>query len=428
VNALGERNKRFGCAAAAAVLLRVLLVYFFLSAELSHHHSQEVLQHHRRAAQLQGFSQAAAFSARVWAHQTAEELRHVGAVFYDAAASAWHEAKVRHNNNNRTTTSEEQQQRYRYHHPATAPTNSNGSNNNARQPPSSFSNNNNNNHHAYLDEFGIPKDDPLLQHDADYVSFDDDDDQQQQQQREQPNNDFIYLPNFRFRPANEGWASVANLDLYFQSLYSYYYHRGLVPIVSRGVVELVTLFFTLALSVFLFAYVDWQGLAKCTDEHTCQADFVQSYIRKHPFAKFSLWTAMIILYCLIFCLYSVMAFLSFVNTFQEALNAKWVYEERLGISARKLLGGAVDWDRDVVTKLVALQQSGEYRIAIHNNGQDLDALVIANRILRKENFLVALFNRGLLDLTVPYVSSPGDPFFCSSLEVSIRGDTCRGYS
>jgi len=109
--------------------------------------------------------------------------------------------------------------------------------------------------------------------------------------------------------------------------------------------------------------------------------------------------------------------MQFAHTVQQAMNAKWVYEERLGISARKLLGGAVDWDRDVVSKLVALQQSGEYRVAIHNSGQDLDALVIANRILRKENFMVALFNRGLLDLTIPCASFFSDSFFCSSLEV-----------
>lgn len=367
-------------------------------AELSRHHCQEALQHSRAT---HGFAQAATFQARVLAHQTGEELKRVGAVFYDAAASAWHEQQARER-------VRRDDQRYRYDRAAAA-----------RPAANAPAHVHNNNHHAYLDEFGIPKDDPLLQQNGDYASFEDQQQQQQREQRQQPNGDFIHLPNFRFRPANEGWASVPNLDLYFQSLYSYYYHRGLVPIVSRGVVELVTLFFTLLLSVFLFVYVDWHALSRCTDEQSCASDFVQSYIRTRPFSVFSLWNSMVILYCLIFCLYSVVAVLSFVHTLQEAVKAKWVYEERLGISARKLLGGAVDWDRDVVAKLVQLQQSGEYRIAIHNGGQDLNALVIANRIMRKENFLVALFNRGLLDLTVPFVSSsPGDSFFCSSLEVS----------
>ena len=93
---------------------------------------------------------------------------------------------------------------------------------------------------------------------------------------------------------------------------------------------------------------------------------------------------------------------------------KQFLEDRLGIAVGRLEGGGVDWDRDVVTKLVELQSKGDYRIVIQGN---LDALVIAHRIMRKENFLVAFFNRGLLDLSVPCMSQ--QTFFCKSLEWSI---------
>lgn len=259
---------------------------------------------------------------------------------------------------------------------------------------------------SYLADFGIPRNNEstLLGEDG---------------PTEDPNarNDFIYLPKFRFRPKNDGLAIVSNLDLYFQSLYHYFYNRGLVPIICKGIVELVTLFVTLVISVFLFAYVDWEALSACTDETTCQQDLFDSYVIRSPFQTFSLWNSLVVLYCLIFLSYSGLASLTFIQTVQDAWNAKWVYEERLGISARKLLGGAVDWDKDVVSKLISLQQSGEYRIAIHNNGQGLNALVIANRILRKENFLVALFNRGLLDLRPPFAHALVDTCFCSTLEV-----------
>jgi len=55
-------------------------------------------------------------------------------------------------------------------------------------------------------------------------------------------------------------------------LYNYYYHRGLVPIVGKGIVELVSLFFTLWLSVFLFVYLDWYALWECRDEESCRAN------------------------------------------------------------------------------------------------------------------------------------------------------------
>ena len=98
----------------------------------------------------------------------------------------------------------------------------------------------------------------------------------------------------------------------------------------------------------------------------------------------------------------------------DLIESKAFFEERLGISQHKLEGGAVEWDRDVVRKIVELQNSGEYRVAIHNG--ELDGLVIAQRILRKENFLIALVNRNMLDLNLPLI--PGT-FFSKSLEWSI---------
>lgn len=326
-----------------------------------------------------------------------EEMRRFGGILHDAMAGAWRDSQFQQRIRN-------EERRYRYQSPvnAAAVTSNNSPWGNIRDA------------HANLDEFGIPNDDPFIQ-DCHPLS-----DKRTTNHRIQGDNDFIFLPHFRFRPENEGWASVSNLDVFFQSLYHYYYHRGLVPIISRGVVESVTLLFTLLLSVFLFAYVDWKKLARCSDENSCEADFMKSYILEHPFQKRTLWNFVVILYCFIFCVYGAFAVLQQANTVQQAINAKWVFEERLGISSRKLLGGAVDWDRDVVAKLIALQQSGEYRVAIHNNGQGLNALVIANRILRKENFMIAFFNRGLLDLNIPSLSSISNSFFCSSLEVRTR--------
>jgi len=390
----------------------IALFLFFsphVSSELHHHQSREIQQHlYQQRHQRRFFSTQTIWDARIQAHHSLQELQRVGGIFYEAAASSVRESRQR--------LRMQQQQRRGYHrHPINSNNNHNNYNPIAEQDP-----------HAYLDEFGIPKEDPLLQdynNNNNNISTGTRQSASSRQHHHQGDNDFIFLPHFNFRPENEGWASVSNLDVFFQSLYSYYYHRGLVPIIGKGVVELVTLFFTLTLSVFLFAYVDWHGLAQCHDEASCHADFIASYIIPHPFQQhYSLWNALVILYAVLFGSYGVLSCLQLAHTVQQAQHSKWVYEERLGISARKLIGGAVDWDRDVVAKLVALQQSGEYRVAINTDrhGQaPLDALVIANRILRKENFLVALFNKGLLDLNVPLASAlVSDSFFCSSLEVS----------
>ncbi len=50
--------------------------------------------------------------------------------------------------------------------------------------------------------------------------------------------------------------------------------------IGKGIVELVTLFFTLWLSVFLFVYLDWSELIECTDEESCHASLSNYIIDK----------------------------------------------------------------------------------------------------------------------------------------------------
>ena len=237
-------------------------------------------------------------------------------------------------------------------------------------------------HPSYLDDFGIPPEEPLLP-------------------PTEATGDYLLLPHF----TRHHHASVDNLDVFFHSLYQYYYHRGLVPWLGQGVVELITLFFTLWLSVWLCG-VDWMALATCHDEATCRGNLTEYWAWR--------WSWGLTIYGAVFLVYGLWATWSFGQTIQHAYRAKFVFEDRLGISQRKLEGGAVDWDRDVVAKLVELHESGEYRVAVQGG---MDALLIAQRIMRKENFMVALWNMDILDWTVPGLKERR--FFCKSLEWSL---------
>ena len=260
--------------------------------------------------------------------------------------------------------------------------------------------------------------------------------------------------------------------------------------------ELISLFFTLWLSVFLFAYLDWKELFHCTDEETCHdslSDYIidkvsqwgrggficwyysffdaafegglylsvlyliitmavvaycmmyllQYYLSifftfipiwhkplsatwiniysTQTFQKLALYNFLILSYIILFSAYGIFAINSFYNSVKDALEAKFIFEDKLGISARKLEGGTVEWHQ-VIQKILELQQSGEYRVAIH--GQDIkDELVITQRIMRKENFMIAFFNLNLLDLTIPLPWRSGvngrskTKFYSRSLEV-----------
>ena len=160
------------------------------------------------------------------------------------------------------------------------------------------------------------------------------------------------------------------------------------------------------MSVFLFAYLDWNNLLKCDSEDTCHAT-LGDYIYDHPLNKSSLWTLVIKIYILLFFTYGCISIVSFVTTLIDAIEAKDFYENELGISARRLGAGAIQWD-EIVHKIVNLHSSGEYRVSLPRQSK-ISALTIAQRILRKENWLVAFLNCRILDLRVPL-----PPFFHSA--------------
>jgi len=131
---------------------------------------------------------------------------------------------------------------------------------------------------------------------------------------------------------------------------------------------------------------------------------------------------MVIVYILLFSVYGIFSIQAFGRSIRSAVESRYIFEEKLGISPRKLEGGAVEW-HEVVESLSKLQSSGEYRIAV--SGEIIDPLIVAQRIMRRENFIIALFNVGLLDCSIslaqlcPTISKRFQmPFYSKTLEVS----------
>lgn len=297
---------------------------------------------------------------------------------------------------------------------------------------------------------------------------------------------YVLLQKLHLLPKNEGWAAVSDLDVFFTSLYNYYYHRGIGSILGQGIVELVSLFFTLWLSLVLFAYIDWRGLLTCNDEESCHDNFFEGYVNRGPFSWSSrnyndggrresdldggndhfstnnsnmsnnsdggggnsfLLQSWIIVYCLLFTSYGILSMMQFVSSLLSSMESKLFMQDVLGISDRDLQLGTVEWS-DIVEKMSEAQNSGRCRIAIfpgattgasvgssfrrqtnstnnpsnshepsqNNQGQDnaeggpTSYLVVTQRIMRRENFLIAFFNRGMLDLTFPSLPSWFWPF------------------
>jgi autophagy-related protein 9 len=233
----------------------------------------------------------------------------------------------------------------------------------------------------------------------------------QRDERPNPGYPFVVLQQYPSRRAIERdqdrWGIVANMDVFLQNLYQYFYHRGLVPMICKFLVEFASLMFTLWLSRILLQRVDWHELATCKDEHTCKANWSDYYYDQS--SSFShRW--LVQGYTALFVAYALFSVWTFWQSLQQAWKCQYIMHEKLGISRRKLEGGAVSWDT-VVQQLVQAQDSGIYRTTLSR----LDPLVISQRILRKENFLLAFFNQNLLDVQIGRRQ-----YWCPTLEWSIH--------
>lgn len=291
--------------------------------------------------------------------------------------------------------------------------------------------------------------------------------------------------NMHSTSERDRWGIVSNLDVFLTHLYKYYYHRGLTPMLCSFFVETACLLFTIWLTRLLLIGVNWPKLLtmNCDEEIDGQGGnssachtHLSDYKRIEPLS----WTSYVLIQGYTFLLLVYAFFKSWIfyqDFFGYAIQCRTILHDKLGLSERKLQGGALSWD-DVVTKLAEGQESGTYKIIQnqtnmvnhfdthshntnrnhyspmqsvpeddqtpeqlndnsepqqplptptsnggtntpptappaaafdlptnpskmkqHSNQSLLDPLQIAQRIMRKENFMLAFWNAGLLECT-----------------------------
>ncbi|KAL2934745.1 Autophagy-related protein 9 [Bienertia sinuspersici] len=170
---------------------------------------------------------------------------------------------------------------------------------------------------------------------------------------------------------------IADLDLFFERLYSYYCEKGLWCIIVKWIVELLSLAFTICFSGFFLLYVDWDGLrnAKCgmdaVESGTKLCDLAKEALHEHPLTPLTLHKAIILGYLCIFSTYWVFGFLRFFAQLKETLRIRHFYYNCLHV--------------------VRVQSSQKLCVV-----KDLSAHEIIMRLMRKENYLIGMINKGIL--------------------------------
>ncbi|KDR81708.1 hypothetical protein GALMADRAFT_239851 [Galerina marginata CBS 339.88] len=217
--------------------------------------------------------------------------------------------------------------------------------------------------------------------------------------------------SYRSRPAMRGlddyekalwnWVNVYNLDAFLQEVYAYYEGKGIYSIALARGLNLLTVGFVIGFSTFLLGCIDYSSLRR--HSHSQLSDVIVP----HCVSRFSGFT---FLFFLLFTAFYVWQIISFVMGVQRLVHMYNFYTYLLKIPDADIQ--TIAWS-EVVRRIGNIREENPLTALSSNKGRTsddtatakLDAHDIANRIMRQENYLIALFNKELLDLRAPLPNS-----------------------
>jgi autophagy-related protein 9 len=201
-----------------------------------------------------------------------------------------------------------------------------------------------------------------------------------------------------------------DLDSFFTRLYDYYVQRGYRCIVVSKVLDLSLLIFFNYVASVLLLFVDWSGLLACRDHSECD-DITAVLCGRSLMQDGSLWDLWSFVFVVgIWCFFASRLHGEVLSTSRNSIvGARAIqqfYASELHIQDDELR--YMGWDA-VVEKIVAQ----DVTLKQH------DAADIANRIMRKDNYLIALMHNDVLPLKLPSLPFPS-PVPQACIPVSLR--------
>ncbi len=200
------------------------------------------------------------------------------------------------------------------------------------------------------------------------------------------------------------WANVENLDTFLQDVYMFYIGNGLSCILLARVLDLLTLIFIAQFSTYLTMCIDYSKLTSSSNLNDIRVE--QCRANMNGFIKFLLW---------IFTFYVISRFIKLILDIKKLLDLKKFYFYLLGFTDKELQ--TVSWPI-IVQRIILLKDQN----AITANTSDMksksriSAHDIANRIMRKENYMIAIFNKDILDLSLHLPFLNGKQILTKTLE------------
>ncbi|EJU05272.1 APG9-domain-containing protein [Dacryopinax primogenitus] len=195
------------------------------------------------------------------------------------------------------------------------------------------------------------------------------------------------------------WVNVQNLDAYLQEVYAYYVGKGIYTIALTRGLNLLTVGFVIFFSTFLLACIDYSSI----HNHTS----LSNVIIPQCISRFSGWT---FLFFVAFGAFYAWQCVSYVYGIVRLVHMYRFYTHVLDVPDADIQ--TISWPA-IVARISKIRESNALTAAALSSSmagskmvQKLDAHDIANRIMRQENYLIALFNKDLLNLSLPLSRLP----------------------
>ncbi|KAK5082129.1 autophagy protein atg9 [Lithohypha guttulata] len=208
------------------------------------------------------------------------------------------------------------------------------------------------------------------------------------------------------------WANVRNLDNFLADVYEYYTSRGYWSIVLKRTLNLLNLIFVIGFCLFLTQCVDYTKIKGSTK--------LEEILVKRCTARMGFLPNLVLW---------VTAFVCIIRSFQYLLDLRRLnhlhdfYHHLLNVPESEIQ--SISW-QEVVRRLMALRDSNPNiktssttrakNFMGTQSKQRMDAHDIANRLMRKDNYMIAMINKEVIDTTLALPFLGSRQFFTKTLE------------
>ncbi|KAL0936678.1 autophagy protein Apg9 [Colletotrichum truncatum] len=214
------------------------------------------------------------------------------------------------------------------------------------------------------------------------------------------------------------WVNISNLDFFIQDVYYYYRGSGFWCIVCARALHLLESAFFAVFLTFMTQCVDY-SLISDKNKKSLGEVVIPQCTRKMSFIwNMGLW---------LYVFYFIWKAVQFTVDLRRLYSMRNFYTHLLEIPEEDMQ--TVSW-QDIVGQVMSLRDANpktainitpSQRKWLRNQSKErLDAHDIANRLMRRENYLIAMMNKDVVDLTLPIPFMRKHLFFSRSLEWNLH--------